>query len=81
MRGGTATLRRSRPFIVFEHGLGASDCYGTRPEHVYDLMADCRLRISLMGNWLESEGEKVLSRTAFVEQFDKDLNYYFLAHP
>lgn len=81
LRGGIATLRRSRPFIVFEHGLGGSDCYGTRPEHVYDLLAACRLRISLMGDWLESEGEKALSREAFAEQFDKGLNYYFLAHP
>lgn len=80
LRGGIEMLRRSRPFIVFEHGLGGSDFYGTRPEHVHDLLADCRLRISLMGDWLESEGEKTFSREAFAEQFDKGLNYYFLAH-
>src|SRR5262245_43980948 len=29
LRGSTEMLRRSRPFVVFEHGLGAADFYGT----------------------------------------------------
>ena len=38
MQGAVETMTRHRPVVVFEHGLGASDFYGTRPEHVFDLL-------------------------------------------
>lgn len=81
LRGGFEMLRRSRSLVVFEHGLGSADCYGTRPEMVFDLFADCSLRLSLMGDWLESGATKVLSREAFTDEFNTARNYYFLAHP
>jgi hypothetical protein len=80
LRGAAAMLRRDRPFVVFEHGQGAADCYGTRPEQVFDLFAECGLRLSLMGDWLAG-GRSALSREAFVDEFDAARNYYFLAHP
>src|SRR4030095_15292398 len=58
LRGGIGMLRRCRPFVVFEHGLGAADCYGTRPEHVFDLLSDCGLRVSLMKDWLQQGSAK-----------------------
>lgn len=78
-QGGMELLRRSRPFIVFEHGLNAADYYGTRPEQVFDLMAGCGLKLSIMLDWLE--GRPPLSRAEFVRQFDERINFYFLAHP
>jgi len=81
LRGGLEMLRRCRPFVVFEHGMGAADCYGTRPEMVFDLFADCGLRLSLMGDWLDSRGKRTLSRDAFMDEFNAVRNYYFLAHP
>lgn len=81
LRGATAMLRRDRPFVVFEHGQGAADCYGTRPEHVFDLFAECGLHLSLMNDWLAPGGKQTLSRDAFIDQFDASRNYYFLAHP
>lgn len=80
LRGATALLRRCRPWVVFEHGRGAADFYGTSPGQVFDLLADCGLRISVMGDWLESGDAKVLGREAFCEQFETCRNYYFLAH-
>lgn len=80
LQGAISTIRRCRPIIVFEHGFGGADCYGTRPEHVYDLLCgDCGLKISLLECWLN--GRRPLSRDGFRKQFDKDLNYYFIAHP
>ena len=80
LQGAISTIRRCRPIIVFEHGVGAADCYGTRPEHVYDLLCgDCGLNISLLEGWLS--GQRPLSRDCFRKQFDKGLNYYFVAHP
>lgn len=81
LRGGSATLARCRPYVVFEHGRGAADCYGTTPAQVFDLLAGCGLRVSVMGDWLEAGGKRALARDAFAEQFETGRNYYFVAHP
>jgi FkbM family methyltransferase len=77
-QGGIELLRRSRPYVVFEHGLNAADYYGTRPEQVHDLFEGCGMKLSLMIDWLE--GRPPLSRAEFVRQFDERINFYFLAH-
>ena len=81
LRGAVETLRRARPYVVFEHGLGAADCYGTTPEMVHDLLSACGLRVALMKDWLASEGREALSRAAFADEFASGRNYYFMAHP
>jgi FkbM family methyltransferase len=79
-QGAVGTIKRCRPVIVFEHGLGAADCYGTRPNQIYDLLCgECRLNISLLQNWLDKG--KPLTRKGFEEQFDQRKNFYFIAHP
>lgn len=80
LRGATAMLQRDHPVVVFEHGLGAADCYGTRPEDVHALLVgQCGMQIWTMDAWLR--GAAPLSQAAFCEQFDQRLNYYFLAGP
>lgn len=80
LQGAVQTIRQSQPVIIFEHGLGASDYYGTRPEQVYELLTDSGgLHISTMERWLA--GQPAFSRAEFVEQFEKSLNYYFIAYP
>jgi FkbM family methyltransferase len=78
--GAIETISRNKPFVVFEHGLGASDYYGTTPTAVYDLLTErCGLSISLMEKWLD--GGLALTREEFVRQFDTGENYNFLGHP
>jgi hypothetical protein len=37
--------------VIFEHGRGAADHYGTRPERIFDLLSGCGLTIfDLDGN-------------------------------
>jgi FkbM family methyltransferase len=80
MRGARETIVRWKPHIVFEHGLGGSDYYGTRPEHVYGFLVDeCGLRISLLERFLR--GGRSLTAGEFVQQFESGANYYFVAHP
>jgi len=80
VQGGKDTLKRNHPYIVFEHGRGAAEYYGVRPEQVYDLLVDeIGLEISVMQDWLD--GNPSLSREEFVDQFEHVTNYYFLAHP
>ncbi len=79
--GAQALLAANRPVIVFEHGIGGSDHYGTRPEQVFDLLTGpaIRLNISTMTRWLA--GQPALTRAELVQQFEQKLNYYFIAYP
>jgi len=80
LEGAVKTIRSSRPIIVFEHGLGAADCYGTTPQQVYDLLhADCNMLLSTMKKWLKNEPP--MSGKKFVQHFEEGLDYYFIAYP
>lgn len=79
LQGAEDTIRRSRPYIVFEHGKGAAEFYGTTSEQIYDfLVGTCGLRVSLPPDWLA--GRPPLDRGGFVSQFGGPI-WYFLAHP
>ena len=76
--GAMETIKKNRPYIIFEHGLGAADHYGTKPEQIYDLLSSCGLKISLMEYFLA--GKEPLDKHEFSGQFNKRYNYYFIAH-
>jgi FkbM family methyltransferase len=79
-RGGVETLRRARPVVVFECGLGSADAYGVEPEEVFDALTDpVGLRVSLLQEWLAGGGP--LTRAAFADRYRKRLDFYFVAHP
>jgi FkbM family methyltransferase len=79
-QGGIQTFRRARPVIVFECGLGGADYFGTGAESIFDVVVnEIGLKISLLGGWLS--GLQSLSRHGFVDQFEKRINFYFVAHP
>lgn len=78
-RGGSETLRRNRPYVLFECGMGGADYFASGPGAIFDTLAEAGLQISLLGSWLDSRG--ALSRAEFVRQFEQRLNYFFLAHP
>jgi len=75
LRGARETLRRHRPIVVFEHGIGAADRYGYGPGDVYDLLAgELDMRI------FDLDGAGPYSRERFVEVFPEPL-WNFLAVP
>ncbi len=78
LRGATQVLTRCRPVVVFEHGLGAADFYGTNPGQVFDLLRGCGLRIGLLEGY---EQRNPLSRAAFVRELGKRRNFYFVSFP
>ena len=46
LAGALATITEHRPVVVFEHGLGSADHYGTAPDDVFELLvARAGLRI------------------------------------
>jgi len=79
LEGGRETLIRWKPTVIFEHGLGASDIYGSTPEQVFALLESCGLRIYLLENFLE--GRESLDAQDFAKQFYERRNYYFVANP
>jgi len=79
-RGAIQTIRECKPFILFEHGMGAADWYGTSPDQIYEfLVKRCELSISQLGDWLA--GKSPLTRDAFISLFETHTAWYFLAHP
>lgn len=82
LRGAIETLRRCRPTMVFEHGPGAADCYGARPEDLHDLLVQqCGLAVFTMQDWLANGDAAAMDRAAFAQRFDQGLDYYYMARP
>ncbi|QNA44514.1 FkbM family methyltransferase [Lacibacter sediminis] len=79
LKGAAELIRRDRPVIVFECGLGGSDVYDTTPAELFTFFADLGYTISLLKNYLKEE--QALSKTSFEEQYYQKLNYYFVALP
>ena len=76
--GAIEHIRRDRPVLIFEHGLGASEHYGTTPEALYALLTlECQLHVYLLDDYLR-RGEP-LTAAQFCQQFYQKLNYYFVA--
>lgn len=76
--GAIEHIRRDRPVLIFEHGLGASEHYGTTPEALYTLLTvECQLHVYLLDDYLQCA--EPLTKAQFCQQFYEKLNYYFVA--
>ena len=40
LRGAMQTLRRHHPIVLFEHGVGSADVYGTMPGQIHELLTE-----------------------------------------
>ena len=78
LKGACETLKKSKPAVVFEFGLGASEYYGAKPEELYNFIESCGLRISLLKDWLNEK--KPLEREEFIRTYNENKEYYFIAH-
>jgi len=54
LKGAQKTIIANQPHIIFEHGLGAADVYGTTPEMIYELLVEKILITSLLSFLRES---------------------------
>ena len=80
LTGGRETIKRNRPFIVFEHGKGAAEHYETTPEMVFEFInGEFDLKVNTMEGFLRNQPS--LDERAFTDQFESGENYYFIAHP
>jgi FkbM family methyltransferase len=74
LRGAAETLARHRPFVIFEHGIGGADVYGSQPGELFDLLDGAGLRI------FDLEGEGPYTRDGFEAVFAEPI-WNFLAAP
>lgn len=79
LKGASRILSKDRPIVIFEHGLGAANHYDTTPRAVHEIFSGHSYELFLLGSWLESAPP--LSAQQFVDQFEQQRNYYFLAAP
>lgn len=78
LRGAASTLANAKPLIVFEHGFGAADCYGTTPDMIWSfLVADLHYSIYCLHDWLQDG--RALKLDQFNSHYQSGAHYYFLA--
>ncbi len=79
LKGAATTIKKWKPIIIFEHGLGASDKYGFGANQLFELIESYGLNVSNLKSFIESK--KPLSKNEFEQQYLNKINYYFIAHP
>jgi FkbM family methyltransferase len=79
LRGASKILKGSNPVLIFEHGLGGADYYGTKPEDLFDfLVVECNYAIFIMEEWLSSNRAKYLDKAEFCDEFNSGRNFYYM---
>lgn len=72
--GAIELLRRDMPTVVFEHGVGGSDHFGTSSEQVHELLvSDVGLRL------FDIDGNGPLDRRSFTALFEEPI-WFYVAH-
>jgi FkbM family methyltransferase len=80
LKGGLQLLKKWKPLVIFESGLGASDYYGTKPDELYRfLTVDAGLVISTLKSYIK-QGPS-LTQKEFETHFNNNTEYYYIAHP
>lgn len=80
LKGSREILKRDRPIVIFEHGLGAANCYGTTPADIFNILNnELGMGICLMSDWLVNKEVSRFSLEAFEDEFNSGRNYYFMA--
>ena len=73
-RGALRTLRHHRPIVIFEHGVGSADHYGTTPGAIFTLLSDIGYRI------FDLDGNGPYTREEFERTFYACVRVNFVAH-
>lgn len=79
IKGAENLLKKNKPYIIFECGLGASDYYETNPSEMYNYITyDIGLKISLLKSFIRKK--EPLTLNEFREHYSKASEYYFIAY-
>jgi hypothetical protein len=64
---------------MFEFGLGSAEFYNASPEAMFALMLENNMHLYSLKDWFTSRNN--LSKKEFVNHFNNNSEYYFLAVP
>ena len=78
LEGAVKTLRKNRPIVLFEAGLGGAGQMTATPEKLFDLFDQCGMVVGLLEYHLR--GKSHFSRDEFCGQFYKGYNYFYIAY-
>jgi FkbM family methyltransferase len=79
LKGAKQLLKKWKPVIIFESGLGASDYYGTQPVELYQFLnSEIGLQISTLKSFIKNAPP--LTQKEFETHFNNNTEYYFIAH-
>ncbi len=79
LQGGVELLKRCKPVVIFEYGLGASDVYGSTPETTFQFFETLGYKIALLSSFLKNR--KAFTEGEFAAQYHRRRNHYFVAFP
>jgi len=79
LKGAKEILKKDRPFVLFEFGLGASDYYQNTPKELFQFFNSLDYALFNLKNALETE--KALDLKTFENQYKNNSEYYFWAAP
>lgn len=78
IRGGIELIKRDRPTIIFECGVGSSDFYGVSSKDFYELITkEIGLNIRTLKSFVNND--KALNEKEFEYFFQTNKEYYFVA--
>lgn len=78
LKGAKQLLKKNKPVIVFECGMGASDYYGTTANDLYNyLVSEIGLNIYTLSGYLKTN--EFLTNKQFEHYFITNEEYYFIA--
>ena len=79
LRGAIQTLKKYKPTVVFESGLGASEYYGTIPEELFEFFNNLDYKLYTLGDFVDEKHN--LSLEDFTHVYLTNKEYYFVAQP
>jgi FkbM family methyltransferase len=77
LKGALQTLKRAKPVVIFEFGLGASDKYGTKPDDIYYFFDQLGYGLYMLQHF--NQPEKQLSFEALNNLYHSKSECYFVA--
>ena len=78
IKGATETIKRSKPVVIFEFGLGASEAYDVSPEMMWDYFNKVlQYRLYTLKGFLSDRAH--LPKKKFVKIYNRGSIFYFAA--
>lgn len=78
LKGAEQLLKRDKPIVIFECGLGATEFYDTQAKDIFSFFSEkINFDIYTLANWLSKK--PALLENEFVSCFNNNTEYYFIA--